>query len=129
MQPSERYPLPVRVLTGLLCIALAWTPWALVWGDDFADAIDAGKETGRAAAGALTPPTLSGETLTLPGGDLRLDALFPGAAGGDPANFSGLYGNHHGTLIQGQQAQGALISEGSATGEAVDGPPLACCCA
>ena len=118
MRPSERYAFPVRVLTGLLCIALAWTPWALVWGDDFADAVDAGKETGREAAGALTLPSVSGDRLVMPGGDLRLDALFPGAAGGDPARFSGLYGNHHGTLIQGQQAQGALITEGSATGEA-----------
>ena len=110
-----------RLLAGVLCGLVAWTPWALTWGDAFADAARAGQQAGEGGRGAIALPATAGSNVVLPsaaGGSLSFGALFPGSTSGSPAEFSALYGNHTGTLIQGQAAQSALVSEDSPTGEA-----------
>lgn len=106
-------------LTVSLCVA--WTPWALTWGDAFSDAAAAGRSAGAAAAAAVPLPTTADGSVVMPGsagGNLSFGAVFPGSSGGDPADFAALYGHHEGVLIRGQQAQIDLRSSNSPTGEA-----------
>ena len=111
-----------RILAGLLSIAVAWVPWALVWGDDFRAAAQNGQATGQGARGAFTVPTTTGDTLQLvpgnAGGDVSYSTLFPGAQSGNPSDFSAFFGNHAGTLSQGQNAQSSLLNDTSAPGTA-----------
>jgi len=111
-----------RVLAGALSVAVAWVPWALVWGDALQDAAQAGQAAGTQARDAFAVPTTTGSTLRLfpgtPDGALSFSTLFPGSQNGTPGDFSALFGNDTGTIIQGQHAQSGLLSEDSATGAA-----------
>jgi len=106
----------------VLSVTTAWVPWALVWGDDFRAAAQAGQGVGTQARTDFAVPTTNGSTLRLfPGtaaGDVSYNSLFPGAQSANPSAFSALFGNHAGTLIQGQHAQATLLNDPAATGGA-----------
>ena len=76
------------------------------------DAAQAGQAAGTQAREAFAIPSANGSTLRLfpgdPGGDVSFGALFPGAQNGNPGDFSALFGNDTGTVIQGQNAQTRL---------------------
>ena len=108
---SERRPDWVRALAALLCATLAWTPWALAWGDALHDAASAGQAAGEAARGALSWPSVDGAAAVMPGGNLSFGTLFPGAERGSSATFSQVYGNDTLAVLKGQQAQSTLLSE------------------
>ena len=119
--PSEARPLWVRALAVLVCVSLAWTPWALTWGDAFSDAATAGQAAGASARDKLPLPASTGQSVVVPanaGGNLGFGALFPGATSGSPADFSALYGDHAAVTIRGQTAQRDLLRDGSPTGVA-----------
>ena len=119
--PSEGRPLWVRALCVALCASLAWTPWALTWGDAFSAAAAAGQAAGTSARDGLPLPSSAGQSVVLPataGGNLDFGALFPGSTAGSAADFSALYGNHAAVMISGQTAQRDLLNDGSPTGAA-----------
>ena len=97
---------------------LAWTPWALVWGDPLADAGRAGQGVGQAEAQAFVLPGFDGHTLSFEGGSVTTEALFPGAAAGRGDEFSALYGQEHGLGARGRTAQSTLLGEDSGQAEA-----------
>ncbi|WP_295457855.1 conjugal transfer protein TraN [uncultured Thiodictyon sp.] len=110
----------MRLAAPILSVAIAWVPWALAWGDDFRDAMQAGQGAGAQLRSAVTVPTTAGSTLNLfPGnraGDVSFSTLFPGAQNGGAGTFSAYYGDHTGAVMQGQNAQSALMSTDSPTG-------------
>ena len=119
--PSEGRPLWVRTLSVALCASLAWTPWALTWGDAFSEAAAAGQASGASARELVPAPSTAGQSVVLPasaGGNLDFGALFPSSTLGSPADFSALYGNHAAVMISGQAAQRDLLNDGSPTGAA-----------
>jgi conjugal transfer mating pair stabilization protein TraN len=122
----DRQGWPARILAGLLCITTAWVPWALAWGDAMSDAGRAAQAEGTALAEEVTLPEASGSTLTLfPGQaqETQLDfaELFPGAGEGDLADYTDLFGSDPAVVNAGQAAQGSLLTEESATGDAYQG--------
>ena len=130
MRPSEgfalrvnRHGLAARSLAAVLSITTAWVPWALAWGDALSEVGREAQGEGRALAGAVTLPQVNGTTLTLFPGQtdetqINFDALFPGAATGNSADYSGLFGNDLGVVNAGRAAQGSLVTEDSAMGRA-----------
>jgi conjugal transfer mating pair stabilization protein TraN len=110
-----------RLLVAVVSIALTSTPWALVWGDAFRDAAQAGQAAGTQLRITATVPSATGSTVQFPanaGGPIAIETLFPGssAANGDP--FGAYFGNHTATLTAGQQAQHHLVHDPSSTGDA-----------
>ena len=119
----ERHGWPARVLAGLLCVTTAWVPWALAWGDAVSDAGRAAQGEGRALANGVTLPQVNGNSLTLFPGQanqtqLDFDAVFPGSAGGNRADYTNLFGNDLGVINAGRAAQTDLLLDDSATGAA-----------
>ena len=126
VRPSEgrafrlaRRSLAVRALVALLCLTTAWVPWALVWGDALSDAGRAAQGEGRALAGAVTLPQVSGSTLTLFPGQAnataaRLRRAFPRGCAGGSADYSALFGNDLGVVNAGRAAQRDLVTRGLA---------------
>ncbi|MFE8032857.1 conjugal transfer mating pair stabilization protein TraN [Thiohalocapsa marina] len=115
--PSQMRSAATRALAALLCVALAWTPWALVWGDALSEVGREGQAVGQAAAEAFVLPGFQGDTLflegLLEGGSLSTEALFPGASAASAEDFSALYGQEYGLGAQGRAAQSSLL-EGDA---------------
>lgn len=110
---SERPPtrgLATRALAVLVAVSVAWTPWALVWGEDAMRATGlAGQATGQAAAKAVAVPQMQGETLIMPGGhNLSVQALFPDS-GGDGGAFTQWYGDDAAVIGNGRAAQSRLV--------------------
>jgi hypothetical protein len=97
-----------QLCVGLLCSALAWTPWALAWGDDVRAYAAQGSALGSSLAEQFKPR--AGSTTGLP-------TLFPGA-GGNSANFSSLYGNDARTIAVGEEWQRDLLNSPSFQGKA-----------
>ncbi|TVQ85894.1 MAG: conjugal transfer protein TraN [Chromatiaceae bacterium] len=93
----------------LLSVLLAWTPWALVWGDPFRAAVG----QGQAAAGvARQAAPVQDSTLTpLPGWQ-------PGTGGASEIDLNSLYGQDAATIAAGQQQQSTLLQEQSPYGDA-----------
>jgi len=119
----DRHGLGARLLAGLLCVTTAWVPWALAWGDAVSDAGLAAQGEGRALAGAVTLPQVNGSTITLFPGQpnqtqLDFNAVFPGSAGGNRADYPNLFGNDLGVVNAGRAAQTDLLFDDSATGAA-----------
>jgi conjugal transfer mating pair stabilization protein TraN len=119
----DRRRTPVRALATALSLVLAWTPTARLWADVFADTGRAGQTAGRAIAGAIGIPTVSGDVLTLFGGTARettvgIGELFPGAGAGSAADFSVLFGDSAAVVAAGQAAQASLLTDSSPTGQA-----------
>ena len=111
----------MRVLATLVCAAVAWTPWALVWGDAIGEAARAGQDAGLNARNALALPSRDGNTIVMPGGtggNLSFETLFPDAHGGDPATFSQWYGNASAVVGNGRDAQQNLMTEQTPNGSA-----------
>ena len=115
-----------RCLTMILCITLAWTPFAVVWADAIQAAGSDGQQTGQQLLGAFQFPVDTGRgAMTLnPGTNqestLTMSTLFPdsGTAGSTTVDLPRLYGNNPDTLAAGLKAQTTLNGETSATGEA-----------
>lgn len=110
-----------RVLVAALIVALAWTPWALVWGDDFMAAASTGQSTGTELRASTALPTVTNGSVEFPaqaGGRVRVDDLFPGSAHGSQSEFSNYFGYNTATVNAGYDAQNALTSEASAAGDA-----------
>lgn len=57
-RPSAGASIGHRVLVGLLCLCVAWTPWALVWADELADLGRAGQAFGQGEATGFALPTV-----------------------------------------------------------------------
>ncbi|WP_323705345.1 conjugal transfer mating pair stabilization protein TraN [Thiorhodovibrio frisius] len=110
-----------RLLATVVSLAVAWTPWALVWGDELADLGREGQAFGSAQSAGFVVPELHGGALALPGHDaLAIEGLFPGASAGSAADFSAFYGNAAGLGAQGQAVQADLLQTDSAHGSAFD---------
>ncbi|WP_296897566.1 conjugal transfer protein TraN [Thiohalocapsa sp.] len=105
---ARRHAPSVQLAVGLLCIAIAWTPWAVVWGDAVRDAASDGRDLGTDLADAFRPD--AGDAGALP-------TLFQ-EAGGDPATFTGLYGRDAATIGAGQQWQRDLLTNDTFQGAA-----------
>ena len=119
VRPSERSPSRCAPWRRSCASPLAWTPWALAWGQDVMRANGlAGQAAGQAAAAGVAAPSLQGNALVLPGGQtLDVQALFPDS-GGDAAAFSQWYGDDAAAVGNGRQAQGRLANEASPSGNA-----------
>lgn len=122
----DRQSWAARLLAGLLCVTVAWVPWALAWGDAVSEAGCAAQAEGTALAEEVTLPEVSGSTLTLFPGEaeetqLDFGELFPGSDGGDLTDYTDLLGSDLGVVNAGQSAQSSLLTEDSATGGAYQG--------
>ncbi|WP_328986278.1 conjugal transfer mating pair stabilization protein TraN [Thiorhodovibrio winogradskyi] len=113
-----------RLLASLVSLAVAWTPWALVWGDELADLGREGQAFGASEIGVFVLPQIDGGTLVFPGHGgtdaLAIEGLFPGASAASAADFSACYGNAAGLGAQGQAVQADLLQTDSAHGSAFD---------
>ena len=115
-----------RTLALLLSISLAWTPFAVAWGDALQNAGTAGQQTGQDLLGNFQFPVESttGNMTLNPGtaqqSTVTISTLFPdsGTTNTSQAAISSLYGNNPGTIAAGLSAQTALTTESSVTGEA-----------
>ena len=110
-----------RLFAGVLSLTVAWTPWAVVWGDDFLTAAHAGQATGTATATAMVVPETLGNSVQFPtraGGPIAIESLFPGSSADASGPFSASFGDHAGTVAAGQNAQSALLSDPSSAGRA-----------
>ncbi|MBK1717309.1 conjugal transfer protein TraN [Thiocystis violacea] len=93
-----------RALCGLLAITVAWTPWALVWGDDlFGSSATDGQSLGVA---------LGSDPTRLAPFDHPEDyrTLFPGADAGDLADWTALSDDPAALPAAGVEAQQALVN-------------------
>jgi conjugal transfer mating pair stabilization protein TraN len=122
MRVSEDSP-GRRALAATLVLALVLEPLPALAQDPMRATGLAAQAEERAYVEAFAPPTVADGVLTLfPGTPAALDVpvaeLFPGAAGGDPAAFSGLYGDDAALIGAAAGAGASLPGEASATGEA-----------
>lgn len=133
MQPSE-FSSPVqtadarvhrpatRALALVVSLAVAWTPWALLWADALATRGREGQAFGLWQSEGFVLPQLHGETLLFPvHGQTRtlpLEALFPDASGATAADFSVFFGNAEALGVQGRAVQADLLWTDSAHGAA-----------
>ncbi|CAI8818375.1 conjugal transfer mating pair stabilization protein TraN [Methylocaldum szegediense] len=121
----RRHPVFAWPLVAVLNVAVAWTPFGLAYGDAFGEAARQGQATGRAVVedfrfpdlneptGALTLNPGTGQESTLP-----LKDLFPDSDQGNLNDLTGLYGDNAATVAAGLDAQTALKTEATHTGEA-----------
>ncbi|WP_246237636.1 hypothetical protein [Caldichromatium japonicum] len=97
-----------RGLVGLLVLAISWTPWALVWGDDLHRALDfdqaAGDGQALGTALGTDPDRLA--PFEQPD-DYRV--YFPGAETGTITDWTVLYGNPAALEAAGLQTQQDLV--------------------
>ena len=115
-----------RCLAMTLSIAMAWTPFGVVWADAMQAAGNDGQQTGQQILGGFQFPVDAGSgVMTLNPGTsqqsaINVSTLFPDSASTNSttANITSLYGNNPGTMAAGLTAQTALNGETSATGEA-----------
>ncbi len=110
-----------RCIAALLCVTLAWTPFALTWAQPFPQPAQDASTTHEAFATNFARPDLSGTTLTLnPGAPgeqvVSLQDLFPGMDAAAPP--TALYDDDPATAAAGTAAQAQLSTEDSAQGEA-----------
>jgi conjugal transfer mating pair stabilization protein TraN len=110
------------LIVAALCVAVAWTPWALVWADDLARQGRAGQVLGRSERAAFAIPELHGGALMLPADGAKesvsTEDLFPGADAGSVTDFSALYGDDEALGFRGSAVQADLLRDGSAHGAA-----------
>ena len=122
----ERQPAPrtaaCRPIAAAVAVAVAWTPWALVWADDLARQGRAGQALGESQRAAFVLPKLQDGLLRLPAGgaseSLTTEELFPGAGGGDAADFGALYGDETALGVRGRTVQSELLDADSHHGSA-----------
>ncbi|WP_242470761.1 conjugal transfer protein TraN [Thiocystis violacea] len=117
--------MPVRTgtrwLVWILVLAIVWTPWALVWGDDLRRALDFDQ---AATDGQGLGSQLGSDPTRLAPFDQPDDyrVYFPGAEAGAVTDWSALYGNPIALEAAGLQTQQTLVdtpyAESSATGQA-----------
>jgi len=115
-----------RALVMVLCMTLAWTPFAVAWGDAMQAAGSDGQLTGQQILGGFQFPLDSGSGVMTLNPDtsqestVNISTLFPGSASANSstANITSLYGNNPDTIAAGLNAQTTLNTETSATGEA-----------
>ncbi len=115
-----------RSLAMILSIAMAWTPFGIVWADAMQAAGNDGQQTGHQILGGFQFPVDTGSgVITLNPGTsqqsaITINTLFPDSASSNSttANITSLYGNNPGTMAAGLNAQTTLNGETSATGEA-----------
>ena len=118
-----------QALSAVLCITLAWTPFAIVWADDMQAAGQNGQQLGRSVVqGFQFPRDLGDGTITLNPGTskpltLSVSSLFPDStqhptSSGGITDLSSLYGNDPATLAAGLDAQTRLSQANTLTGEA-----------
>ncbi|WP_242519295.1 conjugal transfer protein TraN [Halochromatium roseum] len=121
-RPATGSSIGYRLIAGLLCLCVAWTPWALVWGDELADLGRAGQTFGQGQATGFALPTVDGDQLQFQvDGEtqsVNTEELFPGASAGSAADFSALYGQPEGLTARGRAAQSTLLGEEGAQAEA-----------
>ncbi|WP_295402596.1 conjugal transfer protein TraN [uncultured Thiocystis sp.] len=81
-----------RLLVAMLAVAVAWTPWALVWGDELHRALDFDQS---ASEGQILGTTLGSDPARLAPFDHPKDFrnLFPGADQGAVTDWTALYGH------------------------------------
>lgn len=121
----RRHPVFTWPLVAVLNVAVAWTPFGLAYGDAFSEAANQGQTAGRDMVESFRFPALNDATGTLtlnPGtgheDTLHLKDLFPDADQGNLNDLTGLYGDNAGTVAAGLDAQTALKTEATQTGEA-----------
>ena len=110
-----------RLLVAVVSLSVSWTPWALVWGDAFRDATQAGEAIGTQTRTTATVPNASGGAVQFPanaGGPIAIQTLFPGSNAGNSAAFGAYFGNHGATVKAGQNAQRDLLQNQSSAGDA-----------
>ena len=111
-----------RLIAGAVCIAVAWTPWALIWADDLARQGRAGQAFGQSQHAAFTLPELRDGVLSLPvdaaTGPVTTEELFPGANAGRADDFSVLYGDDAALGARGRAVQADLLGDPSDHGTA-----------
>ncbi|MVF24161.1 conjugal transfer mating pair stabilization protein TraN [Methylocaldum sp. BRCS4] len=121
----RRHPVFTWPLVAVLNVAVAWTPFGLAYGDAFSEAANQGQTAGRDMVESFRFPALNDATGTLtlnPGtgheDTLHLKDLFPDADQGNLNDLTGLYGDNAATVSVGLDAQTALKTEATHTGEA-----------
>ncbi|WP_295391006.1 conjugal transfer protein TraN [uncultured Thiodictyon sp.] len=110
-----------RLIVAVVSLSVSWTPWALVWGDAFRDAAQAGEAIGTQTRTTATVPNAAGGAVQFPanaGGPIAIQTLFPGSNGGNSAAFGAYFGNHDATVTAGQNAQRDLLQSQSSAGDA-----------
>lgn len=116
-----RPPALRTTLVGILTLAISWTPWALVWGDDLHRALDFDQAAGdgQALGRALGTDPDRLAPFEQPD-DYRV--YFPGAETGTVTDWSALYGNPAALEATGLQTQQDLVdtpyADASPTGQA-----------
>lgn len=104
-----------------ICIALVWTPWAQVWGDDFMAAAGDGATTGTKLRNDVTLPAITAGNIQFSkaaGGSMRIQDLFPGSDKGTVTDFTAAFGQHDATVNAGNNTQQALTTANSPEGRA-----------
>ncbi|WP_323697046.1 conjugal transfer protein TraN [Thiorhodovibrio litoralis] len=123
VQARSRSP-AFRLLASVVSLAVAWTPWALIWGDELADLGREGQAFGASQSAAFVVPQINGGTLTFPGNggndSVTIEGLFPGASAVSAEDFSAFYDNAAGLGAQGQAVQADLLQTDSAHGAAFE---------
>jgi conjugal transfer mating pair stabilization protein TraN len=115
-----------QILSAILCVTLAWTPFGVSWADAIQAAGRDGQQLGQQVLGGFAFPVDTGTgTLTLNPGTtqesaISIGTLFPdtNSASTTTSDFADLYGNNPGTIAAGLDAQITLNGETSFTGEA-----------
>ncbi len=110
-----------RLIVAVVSLSITWTPWALVWGDTFLDAAQAGAAIGTQTRTTATVPNAAGGAVQFPanaGGPIAIQTLFPGSNAGNGAAFGAYFGNHAATVTAGQDAQRGLLRDQSSAGDA-----------
>ncbi|MCD2450520.1 conjugal transfer mating pair stabilization protein TraN [Methylicorpusculum oleiharenae] len=127
MKQSLNHQPPIsKSLSAVLCITMAWTPYGVSWADAIQAAGRDGQQLGQQVLGGFAFPLDTGNgTLSLNPGTaqesaISIGTLFPDthSATTTAQDFADLYGNNPGTIAAGLNAQTALNSETSFTGEA-----------
>ena len=121
-----RYRRLTRSLCMTLSIAMAWTPFGVVWADAMQSAGNYGQQTGQQILGGFQFPVDTGNGVmtlnpsTSQQSTINITTLFPDSATSNSttANITNLYGDNPSTMATGLNAQTTLNGEASATGEA-----------